>query len=138
LIGLHAAALRFSIESWLFAPPRTARVNLYCIAFGRFLTFNASNPSIAGGDAAPPKGGLLAVGKPMKLPGDERHGNLFGPRPVPALCASSEVVGCGVDAGLTQWLLRRALAQHSWLVFSVLDGLRVGGYRVGTRGPCTF
>jgi hypothetical protein len=82
---------------------------------------------MAAAEAAPPKGGLLAVHKPMKLPGDERR-NSFGPKSAPLLCAGGEIVVCGVPAGFTGWLLRRALAQYSRLVFSVLDGLRAGGH----------
>jgi hypothetical protein len=88
---------------------------------------------MAAAEAAPPKGGLLAVHKPMKLPGDERR-NSFGPKSAPLLCAGGEIVVCGVPAGFTGWLLRRALAQYSRLVFSVLDGLRAGGHLVGTSG----
>ena len=95
LIGLRAAASRFSIESWLFALPMTAPANHYSIAFGHFLTIHASEPfersaQLPGvwlfsdlGDcdfssgvralltlaevALPPKGGLLAMDKPMTL-----------------------------------------------------------------------
>src|SRR5580700_4250430 len=133
LIGLRATASLSSIAPWPFAPPRKAPVNLYCIAFGHISTTSTSNSSMAAAEAAPPKGGLLAVHKPMKLPGDERR-NSFGPKSAPLLCAGGEIVVCGVPAGFTGWLLRRALAQYSRLVFSVLDGLRAGGHLVGTSG----
>jgi len=54
------------------------------------------------------------------------------------LSASGSVVVRGADAGFTGWLRRGALAQYSRLVFSVLDGLRAGGYCVGTRSPRAF
>jgi hypothetical protein len=40
--------------------------NHFCIAFGHFLTTRTSEPSAA--KVAPPKGGLLAMSKPMTLP----------------------------------------------------------------------
>jgi len=48
------------------------------------------------------------------------------------------VVARGADAGFTGWLRRRALAQYSRIVFSVLDGLRAGRSCVGTRSPRNF
>jgi hypothetical protein len=42
------------------------------------------------------------------------------------------------DAEFAGWLRRRTLAQYSRLVFSVLDGLRAGGYCPGTRSPRHF
>jgi hypothetical protein len=56
LIGLRAAASRFSIESWLFALPMTAPANHYSIAFGHFLTIHASEKSLS------PKGGTAGDG----------------------------------------------------------------------------
>jgi hypothetical protein len=53
LIGLPAAASRFSIGPWLFALPMTAPANLYSIAFGHFLTIHASQPTIAAYRAPP-------------------------------------------------------------------------------------
>jgi hypothetical protein len=54
LIGLRAAASRFSIEAWLFTPPMTAPANRYCIAFGHFLTIHASEIYLA--EATPQRG----------------------------------------------------------------------------------
>jgi hypothetical protein len=45
----------------------TAPINHYCIAFEHFLTIHASESSTAE-VALPPKGGLLAMNKPMTLP----------------------------------------------------------------------
>jgi hypothetical protein len=59
-------------------------------------------------------------------------------RSVLPFSAGSSVVVRGLDTGFTGWLRRRAFAQYSRLVFSVLDGLRAGGACVGTRGPCNF
>ncbi len=52
--------------------------------------------------------------------------------------AGGSVVVRGADAGFTGWLRRRALAQYSRLVLSVLDGMRAGGSCVGTRSPRNF
>ncbi len=88
---------------------------------------------------SPPKGGLLAMDKPMKLHSHEYRDKFSGTRRrVPPLSAGGSVVVHGVDAVLTGWLRRRALAQYSRLVFSVLDGLRAGGSCLGTRGPRNF
>jgi hypothetical protein len=54
------------------------------------------------------------------------------------LSAGRSVVVRGADAGITGRLRRRALAQYSRLVFSIMDGLRAGGYCVGTRSPRIF
>jgi hypothetical protein len=87
-------------------------------------------------EAAPPKGGLLAVDKPMTLPSHEYRDKFGGTRQrVPRLSAGGSVVVRGADAGFTGWLRRRALAQYFRLVFSVLDGLRAGGHCVGARSP---
>jgi hypothetical protein len=69
LIGLRAADLRFSIEAWLSALPMTATANHYSIAFGHSLIIHASEPSLLtlAEVALPPKGGLMAVEKPMTL-----------------------------------------------------------------------
>jgi hypothetical protein len=42
LIGLRAAASRFSIELWLFALSMTVLTNHSFIAFGHFLTIRVS------------------------------------------------------------------------------------------------
>ena len=77
--------------------------------------------------------------KPMTLPPHEYRDKFSGTRrrALP-LSAGGSVVGRGLDAGFTGWLRRRALAQYSRLVFSVLDGLRAGGSCVGTRSPRNF
>jgi hypothetical protein len=54
------------------------------------------------------------------------------------LSADGSVVVPDVAAGFARWLRRRALAQYSRLVFSILDGLRAGGSCVGTRSPRDF
>ena len=59
-------------------------------------------------------------------------------RRVVPLCAGGSVVVRGAAAGFTGWLRRRALAQYSRLVFSVLDGLRACGSCVGARCPHNF
>ena len=69
----------------------------------------------------------------MTLPSHESRNRYCGARRrVLPLSFGRSVVVRGVDAGFTGWLRRRALAQYSWLIFSVVDGLRAGGYRVGT------
>jgi hypothetical protein len=71
----------------------------------------------------------------MTLPSHEYRDKFPGTgRGLPHSAGGSLVVH-GADTGFTGWLRRRALAQYSRLVFSVLDGLRAGGYRVGTRSP---
>jgi hypothetical protein len=114
----------------------TAPVNRYCIAFGHFLTIHASEPCCA--EAAPPKGGLLAVDKPMTLPPHEYRDMFSGAGRVLPLSDGGSIVVRSAAAGFTGRLRRRALAQYSRLVFSVLDGLRASGYCVGTRGPRNF
>ncbi len=90
-------------------------------------------------EVAPPKGGLLAMDKPTTLPSHEYRDKFSGTRRrVPPLSAGRSLVVRGLDAGFTGWLRGRALAQYSRLVFSVLDGLRAGGYCVGTRSPRNF
>jgi hypothetical protein len=115
----------------------TAPPNHYFIAFGNFLTIRASESSLA--EVAPPKGGLLATDKPMTLPSHEYRDEFSGARRlVPPLCAGGPVVVRGADTGLIGWLRRSALAQYLGLVFSVLDGLRAGGYCIGARSPRNF
>ena len=77
--------------------------------------------------------------KPMTLPYHEYRDKFSGKRRrvLPPFAGGSVVVR-GAAAGFTGWLRRRALAQYSRLVFSVLDGLRAGGYCVGIRSPRTF
>jgi hypothetical protein len=134
LIGPRAAASRSSIEPWLFAPPMTAPANHCSDAFGHFLTIHASGPSPC--QVAPPKGGLLAADKPMTLPSYEYRDKFSGTRRrVRPLSAAGSVMVRGLDAWFIGWLRRRALAQYSRLVLSVLDGMRTGGYCVGTRSP---
>jgi hypothetical protein len=90
-------------------------------------------------DVAPPKGGLLAIDKPMTLPSYEHCDKFCGTRRrvLPLSAGGSNLVRVAV-AGFTGWLRRRALAQYSRLVFSVLDGLRARGYCVGTGSPRHF
>src|SRR3984957_405079 len=115
----------------------TAPANHCSIAFGHFLTIRTSEPSLT--EVAPPKGGLLRMDKPMTLPSHEYRDKFSGTRRrVLPLFAGGSVVVRGADAGSTGWLRRRALAQYSRLVFSVLDGLRAGGSCVGTRSPRNF
>ena len=77
--------------------------------------------------------------KPMKLHSHEYRDKFSGTRRrVLPLSAGGSVVVRRADAGFTGWLRRRALAQYSRLVFSVLDGLRAGGSCVGTRSPRNF
>src|SRR5260221_12679999 len=79
------------------------------------------------------------MGKPMTLPSYEYRDKFSGTRRrVPPLSAGGSAVVRGADAGFSGWLRRRALAQYSRLVFSVLDGLRAGGSRVGARRPRYF
>ena len=77
--------------------------------------------------------------KPMTVPSHEYRDKFCGARRRNlSLSAGGSVVVRGADAGFSGWLRRRALAQYSRLVFSVLDGLRAGGYCVGTRSPRNF
>ncbi len=77
--------------------------------------------------------------KPMTLPSHEYRDKFSGTRQrVLPLSASGSVVVRGAGAGFIGWLRWRALAQYSRLVFSVLDGMRAGGYCVGTRSPRNF
>jgi hypothetical protein len=77
--------------------------------------------------------------KPMTLPSHEYRDEFSGARQVvPSLCAGGPVVVRGADTGLIGWLRRSALAEYLGLVFSVLDGLRAGGYCLGTRSPSHF
>src|SRR5580658_1053063 len=134
LIGPRAAASRFSIESWPLARPMTAPANHYCAAFGHFSTIRASEPFHV--PSRSPKGGLLAADKPMTLPAHEYRDWFSGARRrAPAFSAGGPVVVRGADAGCIGGLRRRALAQYSGFVFSVLDGLCAGGHRVGTCSP---
>src|SRR5882757_1417407 len=88
---------------------------------------------------SPPKGGLLAMDKPMTLLFHEYRDKFCGTgRRVLRFSAGGSVVARGADAGFTGRLRRRALAQYSRLVFSVLDGLRAGGSCVGARCPRNF
>jgi hypothetical protein len=75
----------------------------------------------------------------MTLPSYEYRDKFSGTRrrALP-LCAGGSVVVRSAAAGFTGRLRRRALAQYSRLVFSVLDGLCAGGSCVGTRGPRNF
>jgi hypothetical protein len=77
--------------------------------------------------------------KPMTLPSHEYRDKFSGTRRrVLPLSAGGSVVVRGADAGFTGWLRRRALAQYSRLVFSILDGLRAGGSCLGARSPRNF
>ena len=77
--------------------------------------------------------------KPMTLSSHEYRDKFSGTRRrvLPPSAGGSAVVR-GAGAGFIGWLRRRALAQYSRLVFSVLDGLRAGGYCVRTRSPRNF
>jgi hypothetical protein len=79
------------------------------------------------------------MAKPMTLPSYEYCDKFCGTRRrvLPLSAGGSNLVR-GAAAGFTGRLRRRALAQYSRLVFSVLDGLRAGGYCVGTRSPRHF
>jgi hypothetical protein len=79
------------------------------------------------------------MAKPMTLLSHEYRDKFSGTRRrVPALSGRGSAVVRGAAAGFTGWLRRRALAQYSRLVFSVLDGLRAGGSCVGARRPRSF
>ena len=81
----------------------------------------------------------MAAEKPMTLPSHEYRDRFSDTRRlVPPLSAGGSLVARGPDAGFTGRLRRRALAQYSRVVFSVLDGLRAGGSCVGTRSPSNF
>jgi len=76
--------------------------------------------------------------KPMTLPSHECRDKFSGTRRVLPPCAGVPAVVRGAAARLTGRLRRRAFAQYSGLVFSVLDGLRVGGHCLGTRSTRNF
>jgi hypothetical protein len=77
--------------------------------------------------------------KPMTLASHEyRDKYSRASRRVLSLSAGGSVVVRSADAGSAGWLRRRALTQYSGLLFSVLDGLRAGGSRIGTRSPRSF
>jgi hypothetical protein len=78
--------------------------------------------------------------KPMTLSSHGYRDKFSGTRRrvLPLSAGGSVVARGGADAGFTGWLRRRALAQHSRLVFSILDGLRAGGSCVGARRPRNF
>ena len=81
----------------------------------------------------------MAAEKPMTLPSHEYRDKFSGTRRlVPPLSAGGTILVRGADARFTGWLRWGAFAQHSRLVFSVLDGLRAGGSCVGTRSPRHF
>jgi hypothetical protein len=75
------------------------------------------------------------VAKPLTLPSYEYRDKFRGTGRVLPLSVSGSVVVRGADAGATGWLRRRALAQYSGLIFSVMDGLRAGRYCLGNRRP---
>jgi hypothetical protein len=75
----------------------------------------------------------------MTLPSYDYRDKFCGTRRrVLPLSAGGSVVVRGAAAGFAGWLRRRTVAQYSWLVFSVLDGLCAGGSCVGARGPRNF
>jgi hypothetical protein len=77
--------------------------------------------------------------KPMTLLSYEYCDRFCGARRrVLPLSAGGSGLVRGADAGFIGGLRRRALAQYSRLVFSVVDGMRAGGYCVGTRSPRNF
>ena len=49
------------------------------------------------------------------------------------LSAGGSIVARGAAAEFAGWLRWLALTQYSWLLLSVLDGLRVVGSRIGAR-----
>jgi hypothetical protein len=59
-------------------------------------------------------------------------------RRVLQLSGVGSVVVRGAALGFTGWLRRRALAQYSRFLFSVLDGLRAGRSCAGTCSPRNF
>jgi hypothetical protein len=74
--------------------------------------------------------------KPMTLPSYE-YGDKYsgaGRRVLPLFAGGSAVVR-SADAWVAGRVRRGALAQYSRLVFSILDGLRAGRYRLGTGSP---
>jgi hypothetical protein len=77
--------------------------------------------------------------KPMTLPSYEYCDKFCGTRRrvLPLSAGSSNLVR-GAAAGSTRWVRRRALAQYSRLLFSVLDGMCAGGYCLGTCSPRHF
>jgi hypothetical protein len=111
--------------------------NHYSTAFGRFLLIRDSEPFRA--EVAPPKGGQPTGTKSTTLLSHENRDQFSGTKQrVPPTEDSSSVMVRGANAEFTQWLRRRALAQYSWLLFSVLDGLRAVGSCVGIRRPRNF
>ena len=75
----------------------------------------------------------------MTLPSHEYRDQFCGTRRRNlSLSAGGSVVVRDADAGFSGWLRRGALAQYSRLVFSVLDGLRAGGYCSSTCSPRNF
>jgi hypothetical protein len=76
--------------------------------------------------------------KPMTLPTHECRDKFFRTRRVLPPCAGVPAVVHGAAARITGRLRRCAVAQYSRLVFSVLDGLRVGGHCLGNRSPRNF
>jgi hypothetical protein len=75
----------------------------------------------------------------MTLPSYEYRDKFSGTRRrVLPFSAGGSAVVRGADAGFAGWLRRRALAQYSRLVFSILDGLRAAGSCIGTRRPRNF
>jgi hypothetical protein len=74
----------------------------------------------------------------MTLPCHGYRDKFSGTGRVLPLSAGGAVDVRGIDAGFTGWLRRRAFAQYSRLVFSVVDGLRAGGYCTGSHRPRSF
>jgi len=114
----------------------TAPTNHYSIAFGHFLTTHISESSPI--ELAPPKGGMLEMDKPMTLPSHEYRDKFSGTGRVRRLFTRGSVVVRGLGTEFAGRLRRCAFAQYSRLIFSVLDGLRAGGYCVGTRRARSF
>jgi hypothetical protein len=111
----------------------TAAANHYSSEFGHFLTIHASEKPLS------PKGGTAGDGQTDDTASHEYRDKFSGTgrRALP-LSAGGSIVVRGAAAGSTGGLRRRALAQYSRLVFSVVDGLRAGGCCVGTRRPRNF
>jgi hypothetical protein len=113
----------------------TAPANRYCIAFGHFLTIHASEPC----RSRSPKGGAAAGAQTDDTGAYEYRDKFSGARRrVLPLSAAGSLVVRGPDLKFTGRLRRRALAQYSRFVFSVLDGLRAGGSCLGARSPRNF
>src|SRR5882757_6059164 len=119
----------------------TASANHSFIVFGHFLTIHVSKPCSPNRcrSRSSPKWGAAGDGQTDDTDSYEYRDEFPGTRQrILPLSAGCSVVVHGADAGFTGWLRRRALAQYSRLVLSVLDGMRAGGSCVGARCPRNF